>query len=174
MGWVTVAAYFFTAALAFKLYLSAGHIFFEDVVVKQKRFWLVIGLIMLFLGVNKQLDLQSFLTAFGKYYAHRDGWYQQRRVVQVAVIIGILLTISLMVAVFFYYMKVVLEDNWLAVAGLCFLLVFIIVRATSFHHMDVLINTYISGVRMNLVLELSGILCVTYSAFLILLRRAHR
>ncbi len=84
--------------------------------------------------------------------------------VQLAGITSILLAISLAMLLFIYYMKVVLKENWLAVTGLCLLLVFVIVRATSFHHMNVLIDTYILGIRVNWVLELSGILCIAYSA----------
>jgi len=120
---------------------------------------------MLFaLGINKQLDLQSLLTAIGKYYAHRDGWYEHRRVIQISMIMGILLSMTVITGWFLFYVRTILKTNWLAVVGLSFLLVFVMVRATSFHHMDILINTTNLGVRMNWVLELIGIVCIGYSA----------
>lgn len=164
MGWLTVAAYFVTAVIAFKLYLSSDQLFSDEVVKKQKTFWLLVTLIMLFLGVNKQLDLQSLLTAIGKYYAHRDGWYEDRRFFQIAGIIGIISTLLIGVSVFSYKMRAIFKTNSLAIVGLCFLLLFVAIRATSFHHMDIVINTAVLGVRMNWVLELFGIFLVAISA----------
>ena len=163
MGWITVFAYFFTAAVAFKLYLSSQHIFTTDTRTTQKQFWLIITTIMLFLGINKQLDLQSLLTAIGRYYAHRDGWYDHRRIVQLSTIIGIAILMVISMLTFMFYFRVILRTNWLAMVGLSFLLMFVLMRATSFHHIDILINTYILGMRMNWVLELAGILATALS-----------
>jgi len=164
MGWVTVALYFFSAIVSFKVATSAAALFAPETRVRQKQFWLFMALILFFLGINKQLDLQSLLTAIGKYYAHRDGWYEHRRAIQVSLIVGILLSISVVTAWFLFYTRSVLKSNWLAVLGVSFLLIFIMIRATSFHHMDILISTTILGVRMNWILELSGIVCIGYSA----------
>ncbi len=164
MGWITVAAYFLCAAVTLKLYFSSQNIFPREVAVKQKQFWLCLGLIMLFLGINKQLDLQSLLTATGRYFAHKDGWYAQRRNVQVIVIIGILISLTTAMVCFMLHFKPLLKTNWLAITGLAFLLIFIAVRATSFHHMDALINTRLLNMRMNWILELSGITGVAIPA----------
>ena len=164
MGWFTLVAYFITALISFKLYLSSGKLFSEQLINKQKRFWLVVTLIMLFLGLNKQLDLQSLLTVIGKYYAHRDGWYEHRRIFQVSGIIAIIALLGGATVIFSYYMRAVFKANRWAIVGLCFLLLFVAIRATSFHHMDVLINTVFWGVRMNWVLELFGIFLIAMSA----------
>ena len=164
MGWLTVVAYFITALIALRIYLSSQQLFTEDVVTKQKLFWLVIALTMIFLGINKQLDLQSLFTAIGKYYAYRDGWYQHRRGIQVAVIAGIIVSMFMVMLLFMYHVKTILKSNWLAIVGLFFLLMFVIIRATSFHQIDILINTYIYGIRMNWILELSGITAIALSA----------
>ncbi|OQK17041.1 hypothetical protein AU255_03850 [Methyloprofundus sedimenti] len=76
MGWITVALYFFMALVAFKVIVSVPVLFSAETAVKQKWFWSLVTLILLILGINKQLDLQSLFTAIGKYYAHRDGWYE--------------------------------------------------------------------------------------------------
>jgi len=161
MGWFTVACYFITAAISFKIWLSSEQLFSKEVINKQKRFWLVITLVLLFLGLNKQLDLQTLLTSIGKYYAHRDGWYEHRRIFQVS---GIIALLGGATVIFSYYMRAVFKANRWAIVGLCFLLVFVSIRATSFHHMDVLINTVFWGVRMNWVLELFGIFLIAMSA----------
>jgi hypothetical protein len=43
---------------------------------------------------------------------------------------------------FIYRMSDLLKTNWLAFAGLFCLLVLIVSRATSFHHMDIFSSTY--------------------------------
>jgi hypothetical protein len=160
MGWFTVAAYFLTAAAALKLSFAADAIFPRASSVKQQRFWLILGALLFFLGINKQLDLQSLLTAVGRYYARQDGWYDQRRTVQVAVIGGILITMCTAMLLFVLHFRTIFKANMLAIVGLGFLLLFIAVRATSFHHMDMLINFRILNVRMNWVLELTGICAI--------------
>ena len=168
MGWVTVAAYFFCGLVTLKLCLASREIFPQQVASRQRQFWFCLGLMMLFLGVNKQLDLQSLLTAIGRYFAHRDGWYDHRRVVQVGVILGILGSLSLAMFSFVMYFKPIIRTNWLAIVGLGLLLLFIGVRATSFHHMDALINTRLLNVRVNWILELGGIATITLPALLFL------
>ncbi len=164
MGWVTVWAYFTTALLALILGCKSKRKFPPETRKAQRNFWLIVSVVMLSLGVNKQLDLQSLITAMGKYYAIRDGWYDNKRVVQFAVVSAILAIAALSLALFFYYMRDLLKTNWLAIAGLSFLLIFIVIRATSFHHIDIFIHSYMAGVRMNWLFELGGITAVAISA----------
>jgi hypothetical protein len=53
----------------------------------------------------------------------------------------------------------------LAFLGLFFLLTFIIIRAASFHHFDAFLGSRLSSVRLNWVLELSGISMILLAAF---------
>jgi len=119
---------------------------------------------MLALGINKQLDLQSLITAIGRFYARRDGWYENRLIVQYTVISGILILASMAMVLFCYQMRKLLKPNWLAIVGLSFLLLFIVIRATSFHHMDEFIHSSITGGSMNWLFELGGIAAVAISA----------
>lgn len=172
MGWLTVLAYFLTSVVAFRLYLTSQSLFSADVVKTQKAFWLVVALTMLALGVNKQLDLQSLFTAIGKYYALRDGWYEVRGGIQTAVISGLLVLLSILFLMFVYRMKSILRTNWLAISGLVLLLVFISVRAASFHHMVGFNDTYYFGVKINAILELSGVMAIALSAVTLRLSRS--
>jgi len=164
MGWVTVAAYFVTSLLALGIALNSGRRFPADTWPTQRRFWLIVCLLLLALGINKQLDLQSLVTAMGRYYAVRDGWLEYKRYVQVGVIISILAVVALSLLFFFFRMRDLLRTNWLAFAGLTCLLVFIVSRATSFHHMDIFINAWFLGARVNWLLELGGLAAIALSA----------
>jgi len=48
--------------------------------------------------------------------------------------------------------------------GLVFLLTFIVVRAISFHHVDMFLRSRIAGVKLNWFLELTGIFLVLLAA----------
>lgn len=56
MGWFTVFSYFMCAAVALSVCTLNRA---QD--RRFARFWLVIGVVMVLLGINKQLDLQSLL-----------------------------------------------------------------------------------------------------------------
>ena len=167
MGWVTVGAYFLTSLIALRLVLNSKRWFPADIYPAQRRFWLVVFLLMLVLGINKQLDLQSLVTTMGRYYAVRDGWLEYKRVVQVGVIISILTVAMFSLSFFFFRMRNLLKINWLAITGLTCLLVFVVSRATSFHHMDTFIGTYFLGARINWLMELGGLAAIALSALTI-------
>lgn len=155
MGWITVAAYFLGGflCLAAALRVSGTHSFRDP----ERRFWLVLALALAFLGINKQLDLQTWLTLAGKRIAIAQGWYEQRRVVQGIFIAGIAAGGIFAVRWVWKNMRHAPGPNWVALAGLIFLGCFIVVRAASFHHVDLLLKSGPGGLRMNWVLELGGI-----------------
>ena len=53
-----------------------------------------------------------------------------------------------------------LRQFGLVAFGLIFLLTFILIRASSFHHMDALINVEVFTLRVNWLLEITGIMLV--------------
>ena len=74
LAWFVVAGYLIAAFLAFRAgSATAG---------RERGFWLATGIVMVLLGINKQLDLQSDLTDFARAAAHSEGWYGWRRDVQ--------------------------------------------------------------------------------------------
>jgi hypothetical protein len=166
-GWFTVFSYFLAAFLAYRVYqYSLKLIRVSD--GKQYLFWLLISLFSFFMGINKQLDLQSLLTAVGKYFAHQQGWYDDRKRVQGFFIIMIFLLGIYLISWGLRFFNGILHHNWLAFTGMIFLILFILVRATSFHHMDKLIGTDFFGLKLNWLMELTGIYCITLNALWIL------
>jgi hypothetical protein len=147
MGWITVLAYGLTAALCGRCarQLSAP------------VFWWGITVALVLLGLNKQLDLQTWFTQLGRDMARRDGWYGQRHHYQVAFIAvmgGVFLAAVVTIAL-------ALRGQWLAYlrvwGGMALLLFFIVVRAASFHHVDALLISDIGGMRLNWVFELGAL-----------------
>lgn len=156
MGWVTVAGYLLAALLCFtsaSRRYSGLHVF-----------WSGLGLLMLALALNKQLDLQSALTAIGRCISQLQGWYDDRRVVQREFIVALLFGSAVFAVGLFWFMRRRMASVWLALLGICFLLTFISVRAIGFHHFDEVINMRVNNVRMNWVLELGGIAMIAMNA----------
>ncbi len=169
MGWVTVAAYALCALMAGVVARRAP--FARAGFRRERLFWAGLALLMGLLAVNKQLDLQSFLTALGRCDARLQGWYEIRRPVQRAFIILLLTFTVLGGAALAWVMRHALKRIWPALLGLVLVAGYVLVRAVSFHHMDALINTRLLDVRLKSVFELSGLVLILWGAWR-MLRRA--
>ncbi|MGV3773512.1 MAG: hypothetical protein ACO1QB_11460, partial [Verrucomicrobiales bacterium] len=55
--------------------------------------------------------------------------------------------------------------NSLALAGALFLTAFVLIRAASFHHVDAALKADFAGMRLNWILELTGIVLVAFGAW---------
>jgi hypothetical protein len=159
IGWVTVVAYFFTAYLCWR----AGS---RAVGSKKVRsFWMGVTALLVFLGFNKQLDLQTALTFIGKDMAKSEGWYERRRLVQAFFVLFIAFGGLAATTWLFWTFRRELKWIWQALAGVGFLLSFIVIRAASFHHIDLFLKSGPAGVRMNWILELGGIAAIAWPAW---------
>jgi hypothetical protein len=155
-GWVTVLAY--GVAMGLCALCAVREPTGNAVGASTRRVWLAVALLMALLGVNKQLDLQTWFTEVGRDMALAQGWYAERQKVQV-VFIGALAAGGLIAIVWLQraFRRLGSEVRWVAV-GLVLLTIFVVTRAASFHHVDRLLNLELAPhVRMNAVLELSGI-----------------
>ncbi|WP_170476728.1 isopropylmalate isomerase [Ruegeria arenilitoris] len=165
LGWVTVAAYGLTAVLC--LVASPRHP--EGTV---RVFWATLGIVLFALMINKQLDLQSALTAGGRCLSQMQGWYEERRAVQFIFIVAIVLT-GFNIAIFsLWALRQHLRAVGLALIGLIILICFILIRAAGFHHFDEFLNTEIQSIRMNWILELTSIALIAINA-IVIIRRGH-
>jgi hypothetical protein len=154
MGWVTVLVYL-VAALA-----SARTALALQGEARERRFWWIAFAILLFLAVNKQLDLQSLLTMIARCHASLAGWYDDRRAVQRVFILAVAGCGVAVVALLALLLRGILGRVWLALLGLGFVCAFVVIRAASFHHMDGLIGSTALGIKVNWLLELPGPLLV--------------
>ncbi len=168
MGWLTVAAYLAAALLA------AGAVGRLPPTLPHRRrermFWIGAALFLAALALNKQLDLQSALTALGRCAAKAEGWYERRRAVQAGVVVALLLVSAAAGLVLLRWLAPVRRRAKLAACGLALITAFVLVRAVGFHHVDALIGWRIGGARMNWVLELGGIAVFAAGALLALRR----
>jgi hypothetical protein len=163
MGWVTVVAYGAAAVLCFiaafrEQAADAGE------TRSRRRMWLGVAILMSFLCINKQLDLQSLLMDVGRVLATQEGWYAQRRAVQRWFVIAVAVAGALTFVIIAWKIRTILRERMLLLLGLSSLLTFIVIRAASFHHVDVLLGLHIVGLRINWILELGGIVLVALGA----------
>ena len=166
-GWFTVAAYGVAGILCLVSFARS-----DTRVIR--RFGQVAGVLLLALMVNKQLDLQSALTAFGRCLSQAQGWYEQRRTVQALFVIAILLGFVLTSGLVFRAMRRYLGEIRLALAGLFFVLTYVTIRAVGFHHIDALFETRNLDTGMAWALELGGIALIAANAIAFLRLRPGR
>ncbi|MBK9440014.1 MAG: hypothetical protein IPN53_01390 [Comamonadaceae bacterium] len=156
-GWVTVGAYTLAMLLCYLCHSAAAP-------SPERRFWLVVTLLMAVFGVNKQLDLQTWFTEVGRDLALQQGWYQRRRFVQ-----GIFI-FFLMVGLFWLRAWLGIRLGNLSAGarqagvGLVLLAAFVVMRASSFHHVDAMLGLSLANVRVNVVLEISAISVIAWAA----------
>ncbi len=154
IGWLTVVAYFGCFWLCLRAKRSAKA---ASAPRRVQMAWLILAVGTFLLGINKQLDLQTFLTQVGKDMAKEGGWYRDRRVVQVWFIRGILVAGTAALLAGGWAMREHLRHFLLPGIGAVFIVSFVMIRASSFHHVDGFLSSAPGGLRMNWLLELGGI-----------------
>ena len=172
MGWLTVIMYMAAAFLCALYVVRLNGQDLDREHMRLRMLWICLGVVLLALGLNKQLDLQSLLTVIGKDLAKTQGWYSQRRVVQWGFIGMVALAGISSLALAGWALGAWWKKQWLALFGAGFLTGFVVIRAASFHHIDELLNWSLAGWRMNWILELGGIACIMIAA-LINLQECH-
>ena len=158
-GWLTVGMYL----------LAMGRCFFKASINQHAetpyKFWVLLGLFLLLLAINKQLDLQTWFTQGLKDLAITHGWYEQRRALQLLFVISIGLVMLLLLVT----LHVVLFNLWrqytLVWIGLFLLCAFILIRAASFHHIDIFIRESLFGLELNVVLENLALMMIVLGTF---------
>lgn len=157
IGWITVVAYGSAALLCFWCQRKSSR-------GDHRQFWWFMALVMVLLGINKQLDLQTWFTEVGRDMAREQGWYVRRQWVQMVFIAWLLL--AALTVRGWLAKRLVNLDQYARRAGigLLLLMVFVIIRAASFHHIDRLLGMSLQGMRFNAVLELCGIGVIAFAA----------
>ena len=123
-------------------------------------FWALLVLLFVFLGLNKQIDLQTWLTDVGRRVAQAQGWYEQRARVQ-TIFVGAVAVLGLWALAFLLdRTRELLPRHALAFGGLVLLACFVILRSSSFHDVDRVLGWGVLGMRLSWMLELLGITCV--------------
>ena len=130
-----------------------------------RTLWLGLAVILLLLGINKQLDLQTAVTELGRMSARAYGWYEVRRPVQAVFILIVALIGLASFRAVVLLARGELRSLRAVLAGTLFIVCFVTIRAASFHHVDHLLGANFAGFRMNWILELGGIAFIAVGAY---------
>ena len=152
-GWVTVLLYAAAAVNCWLVTRRLGR-------APEARTWLLISILFILLGFNKQLDLQSALTEVGRILSLSEGWYGDRRRVQAIFIAIVAAVCVLFVGMLLLSVRRVPIPTWVAIIGTVVVIGYVFIRAASFHHIDRFIGRSVLGFRWNWVLEMGGITIV--------------
>jgi hypothetical protein len=163
VGWFTAMAYL-AASFACGLVWNADRRARRLSRPASPPFWLTLALLLLFLGINKQLDLQTLLGDIGRRKAKADGWYGNRRFYQSIFIASVAGAGASVIGVFSWLGRKQWKRSLLGLLGTVFLFVFVLIRASSIHHVDVALQWKLAGAKWNWILELGGISVVLLGA----------
>ena len=127
-----------------------------------KRVWLGLAGLLVLLGINKQLDLQLWLSLAGRWLARTQGWYEYRFYVQLAFFVVLVISVIAAGALLVRQGRSSLREVRLALVGAALLAIFVLVRGISFDLLDLRVD--LAGVKVHEVLEAAGIALVAWSA----------
>lgn len=131
-GWAIAATYTLAAVAAVMVLRRAA---FDPAHRRQTQaLWGLIALLMAALALNKQLDLQSMMTALGRCLAQEQGWYENRRMVQRNFIFGLIAVAALTGAGMYWMLRGTVSQNLLPLLGLASLASFVLIRAGHILH----------------------------------------
>ena len=168
MGWVTVLCYATATALAGWAWMSrrrAADLHRDDPAEARNqrmmaRFWVLCTVLLAALGVNKQLDLQSWFTQSLRDISVRGGWYDDRRKYQIEFVVGLFVFGVAGTLLLAYWLRHIFRRAAVALAGIGLLLCFVVIRAASYHYVDRLLM--VGTIRLNWVFEIGGIALIGF------------
>lgn len=168
IGWSITLAYFACVWIVLRAAARAhalrgrvidGALIGEGIV----RLWCLVALILFFLGVNKELDLQRLFLEIARDVAREGGWYEDRKPLQIAALV-VVISVSISIA---GWMLWVLRRHaraiWPAVAGVVILGAFIGLRTSSHHGMDALMKA--GPIPLRDSMEFMGMAPIAWSAW---------
>jgi uncharacterized membrane protein YcfT len=159
LGWIVFVGYFGVAALCYR---AATRCWCENEARRPCKVWIALAAVLVLLGVNKQLDLQVWLNAYGRRLAEAEGWYQNRAIAQVTFFSGFAVAVVTVCLVVLWLGWGNLRPLSGALLGMATLAAFLLIRAISFDVID--LRTYIHGIKLHSLLEIAGLALIGVSA----------
>lgn len=163
VGWITVAAYIL-AAMACAAAARRRGVGAESAPPRHVLFWGALALLMLLLGINKELDVQSLFTQVMRDAARAQGWYAYRRELQLTFIFAVAAAGAAMIAALPRLFPRRDRAQNLALVGTILLFIYVLIRAASFHHVDLVLGQFLLSAKLSWVLEIGGAALVFLAA----------
>jgi hypothetical protein len=162
LGWTVVGAYLMAA-------LTCGRAAWIASRTPGRKgdipIWSFLAILLMFLGVNKQLNLQTLLIILGRRAAEAGGWYEHRRLVQGAFSAAFVLAAGAAVYLLANRAKAFFGENPFAWWGLIILAVFVSLRASTINHVGDWFRVNLYDDEWCWVLEICGSFLLARAAF---------
>lgn len=164
-GWLTVGGYLIAFLLCWRVVAVERKLSTRGQGSRPVAFWCVLAAMLLLLGINKQLDLQTFFTQEARRLAKLYDWYDHKEALARWFIATLATGGIVLIGVLSWMCRRARRGTWLALVGTTFLVVFVTLRACSFHHVDRLLGLRLGAVNLNVTLELGGVALVALAAW---------
>jgi len=165
-GWSVVAAYVVAAAFCARTALAGRKMEAEE--VRESVLWRVLALGLLFLGINKQLNLQTLLIVLCRRAMLFAGWEKEGRTAQLVFSAVFIVTGVALIGLLRVRFRLFFARNRWVFAGVFVLLVFVLIRAASIGHVLKWLGLERSdgeGVKIwTWILEIGGSACLAFAA----------
>ena len=161
LGWSITAGYLVTAVFCYlrsRLHAGLG-------ALRHARFWFMIGLFLLLIGFNKQLDLQTLFLQLAKAFTLEHGLYQYRHGLIIAFIGALVLWGAASQVWLYSNMTRLRRPEKQALLGLGILFVFIAARAAYFQHLIQIEHGALLAQRAYWLMEIAAIACISTAAY---------
>lgn len=172
IGWIITISYLLTFILCLWAGISVHKHKQQEDLYGNGGVLIGVSVFLLLLGINKQLDLQTLLTIIGRNLAKSQGWYNLRRLFQLVFIVLFILIVLLLLSIWIRRMKGKWRQYGFHFVGTIFILLFVMIRATSIEHVSFRHAAQYDSVSYILIslFELVGILIVGLGSVLCLHR----
>ena len=163
-GSVFMAGYLVAALLILRGARQAGG--------RERVLWRICGFLFLFQVANTHLDSHALIFTVGRCLAHAQGWYEDRRQVQMlaalslAWIVGLVLTVTVI-----WFFRAILR-NVLLVAGVSVALGFTMLKGINLHGLEAYYAGTYGPFRGADLIELSGVALALLAALIRLASRS--
>jgi hypothetical protein len=157
-GSIFMVSYGVTALLIFKV---AG-----QATARERLYWRLCGSLFLFQVVNTNLDLHALIWTIGRCLSHAQGWYDHRKEVQVAILIGLALLVAIILLIMFFAFFRNIFRNILLTLGVTITIGFTLVKGISYHGLADFYGKPVGPFYVADFIEFSGILLAFIAALL--------
>ncbi len=125
--------------------------------------WMILAVVLTVLGMNKQFHLLNAFTEIGRTIFVHLNWIEHRRIFQAALMVTFFITGSIfLICSYPGKIGVLPRTTRFVVIGAIYLVFFVIERSISLHQFVTFLNHTIAGVRINWIVELTGIYWVLF------------
>ena len=142
----------------------------RDVTGRERRYWRICGFLFIFQFLNTNLDLHALVWTTGRCLAHAQGWYENRREIQLFFLIGLVLLVALILLTVMIVFIRNIAGNLLLTAGVAIALGFTLVKGINYHGVEQFYGKQLGPFRVADYIEYSGIV-IAFLAALTRLRK---